>query len=116
MEERLQQFLDTSHLTSDIVNTSTQSPSVVRSPCEGGSPVVGGGSLRFIHHQVLELARDCLQKSSAKLLSAPYFHEMSENLTRLIQDVRMLSVESSLLSLSYIYTYYHCYVECTVIY
>lgn len=43
--------------------------------------------LRFVHHQVLEMARDCLNKSQNKLITSPYFYEMSENLERLLMEV-----------------------------
>lgn len=43
--------------------------------------------LRFVHHQVIEMARDCLQKSEEKLVTSRYFYEMSENLERLLTEV-----------------------------
>lgn len=43
--------------------------------------------VRFVHHQVLEMARDCLHKSQAKLITSRYFYEMSENLERLLLEV-----------------------------
>lgn len=43
--------------------------------------------VRFVHHQVLEIARDCLHKSQSKLITSQYFHEMSENLERLLTEV-----------------------------
>lgn len=42
---------------------------------------------RFVHHQVVELARDCLQKAQEKLITTRYFYELSENLERLLCDV-----------------------------
>jgi microtubule-associated serine/threonine kinase len=44
--------------------------------------------VRFVHHQVLEMARDCLHKSQSKLITSRYFYEMSENLERLLTEVR----------------------------
>lgn len=41
---------------------------------------------RFVHHQVIELAKDCLQKSKDELLTSHYFHEMSDSLDRLVTD------------------------------
>ena len=42
---------------------------------------------RFLHHQVIELARDCLLKSQEKLLNGDYFYELSEKLEKLLIDV-----------------------------
>ncbi|XP_064625162.1 microtubule-associated serine/threonine-protein kinase 3-like isoform X3 [Lineus longissimus] len=43
---------------------------------------------RFIHHQIVELARDCLQKSEEKMISSAYFYELTENLERLHIDAK----------------------------
>ena len=43
---------------------------------------------RFVHHQVLEMAKDCLQKSQEKLITSRYFYELSENLEKLLCEVR----------------------------
>ena len=43
--------------------------------------------VRFVHHQILEMARDCLQKSEEKLITSRYFYEMSENLEKLLTQV-----------------------------
>nr|DBA17715.1 TPA: hypothetical protein GDO54_016045 [Pyxicephalus adspersus] len=44
------------------------------------------GVLSFIHHQVIELARDCLAKSRDGLITSRYFYELQENLEKLLQD------------------------------
>ncbi|XP_042527174.1 microtubule-associated serine/threonine-protein kinase 3 [Dipodomys spectabilis] len=44
------------------------------------------GVLGFIHHQIVELARDCLAKSAEALVTSRYFLEMQEKLERLLQD------------------------------
>ncbi|XP_059426943.1 microtubule-associated serine/threonine-protein kinase 2 isoform X1 [Carassius carassius] len=44
------------------------------------------GVLSFIHHQVIELARDCLDKSHEGLITSRYFYELQENLEKLHQD------------------------------
>ncbi|KAM9005356.1 microtubule-associated serine/threonine-protein kinase 2 isoform 4-T4 [Sarcophilus harrisii] len=44
------------------------------------------GALSFIHHQVIELARDCLDKSRDGLITSRYFYELQENLEKLLQD------------------------------
>ncbi len=47
------------------------------------------GVLSFIHHQVIELARDCLDKSREGLITSRYFYELQENFEKLHQDVSM---------------------------
>ncbi|XP_059610760.1 microtubule-associated serine/threonine-protein kinase 3 [Phlebotomus argentipes] len=53
------------------------------------SPIV-----RFVHHQVMEMARDCLHKSHTKLITSRYFYEMTENLERLLLETKEKSPES----------------------
>lgn len=43
---------------------------------------------RFVHHQVLEMAKDCLQKSRDKVITSIYFWEMTENLEKLLSECR----------------------------
>lgn len=45
---------------------------------------------RFMHKQVLELARDCLEKALAGLITCRYFFELTEKLEKLVSDVRYL--------------------------
>jgi len=47
----------------------------------------GDGILSFVHKQIVHLAQDCLDKSENQLLSALYFHELTENLRTLCNDV-----------------------------
>ncbi|KAF0041641.1 hypothetical protein F2P81_005173 [Scophthalmus maximus] len=53
------------------------------------------GVLSFIHHQLTELSRDCLEKSREGVITSRYFYELQENLERLLQDAheRSESVE-----------------------
>uniref|UniRef100_A0A3P8UN39 non-specific serine/threonine protein kinase n=1 Tax=Cynoglossus semilaevis TaxID=244447 RepID=A0A3P8UN39_CYNSE len=44
------------------------------------------GVLSFIHHQLTELSRDCLEKSREGLITSRYFYELQENLEKLLQD------------------------------
>nr|XP_033810819.1 microtubule-associated serine/threonine-protein kinase 3 isoform X2 [Geotrypetes seraphini] len=44
------------------------------------------GVLGFIHHQVVELARDCLDKSRGALVTSRYFLELQEKLEKMLQD------------------------------
>lgn len=64
----------------------------------GGAPGDSCDSMpivRFVHHQVLEMARDCLHKSRAKLITSRYFYEMSENLERLLTETKEKSEEAA---------------------
>ncbi|KAI3368375.1 hypothetical protein L3Q82_008078 [Scortum barcoo] len=45
------------------------------------------GVLSFIHHQLIELSRDCLEKSREGLITSRYFYELQENLEKLLQDM-----------------------------
>ena len=73
MEERLQNFISCNEtLSSAASDIAADSVAIVR----------------FVHHQVLEMARDCLQKSEDKLITSRYFYEMSENLEKLLIQVR----------------------------
>lgn len=58
--------------------------------------------VRFVHHQVLEIARDCLHKSQTKLITSQYFHEMSENLERLLTETKEKSEDAANLMMSFI--------------
>lgn len=74
MEDRLSHFIN-------------ENKSIETSELCDALPIV-----RFVHHQVLEMARDCLHMSQAKLITSRYFYEMSENLERLLAEVRILSI------------------------
>lgn len=56
---------------------------------------------RFVHHQVIEMARDCLLKSQEKLISSRYFYEMSENLERLLSETKEKSPEGMITECNY---------------
>lgn len=49
------------------------------------------GVLSFIHHQLMELSRDCLQKSREGLITSRYFYELQESLEKLLHDVSLLA-------------------------
>jgi len=72
MEERLTQFIDSNLL--DELDTELD------------------GAARFVQHQVVELARDCLAKSVSKHISTSYFFELSDNLEQLLHDVSAVLV------------------------
>lgn len=65
MEERLQNFIDTHKLVDKFDYCSD-------------------GSARFIHNHIVELAKDCLEKSNNDLITTLYFNEMTDNLERLL--------------------------------
>ncbi|XP_023407987.2 microtubule-associated serine/threonine-protein kinase 3 isoform X1 [Loxodonta africana] len=52
----------------------------------GDRLALADGVLGFIHHQLVELARDCLAKSAEALITSRYFLEMQEKLERLLLD------------------------------
>ena len=55
------------------------------------SPVMeSDGAMRFVCRQIVELAKDCLGKSRENLISIGYFYELSENLEKLLKDVRVV--------------------------
>lgn len=49
------------------------------------------GVLGFIQHQLVELARDCLDKSQDGLVTSRYFVELQEKLEKLLHEVRLPS-------------------------
>ncbi|PSN47850.1 hypothetical protein C0J52_01244 [Blattella germanica] len=82
MEERLQSFIND--------NKSLDARESYENMPKDSIPIV-----RFVHHQVIEMARDCLQKSEEKLVSSRYFYEMSENLERLLSETKEKSPEAA---------------------
>lgn len=58
------------------------------------------GVLSFIHHQLIELSRDCLEKSREGLITSRYFYELQENLEKLLQDVSGTRLKSAGVPLS----------------
>jgi len=74
MEERLSQFIESNHLVELDMELD--------------------GAARFVQHQVVELARDCLTKSVSKHISVNYFCELSDNLKQLLRDVSCFTVWS----------------------
>lgn len=72
MEERLKMFIQ-EYEKFNLENIEISADAV---------PIV-----RFVNHQMLEVARDCLKKSEEKLITRCYFYEMSENLELLLAEV-----------------------------
>ncbi|XP_033213967.1 microtubule-associated serine/threonine-protein kinase 2 [Belonocnema kinseyi] len=82
MEERLTNFINE--------NKEIDEYEVVTHMTPDSLPI-----LRFVHHQVIEMARDCLQKSQEKLITTRYFYEMSENLEHLLMETKDKSLEAA---------------------
>lgn len=56
--------------------------------CSPGTALpLADGVLGFIQHQLLELARDCLDKSQNGLVTSRYFVELQEKLEKLLHEV-----------------------------
>uniref|UniRef100_A0A8C5UHC9 non-specific serine/threonine protein kinase n=1 Tax=Malurus cyaneus samueli TaxID=2593467 RepID=A0A8C5UHC9_9PASS len=68
MEERLQDII-TNHSPENILP-------------------LADGVLSFTHHQITELARDCLDKSHQGLITSRYFLELQQKLDRLLQEAQ----------------------------
>uniref|UniRef100_A0A8D2ILT7 Microtubule-associated serine/threonine-protein kinase pre-PK domain-containing protein n=1 Tax=Varanus komodoensis TaxID=61221 RepID=A0A8D2ILT7_VARKO len=69
---------------------------IIRSGSPGATPPLGDGVLGFVHHQVLELARDCLATSRGALVTARYFLELQEKLERMLRDAQERSESEEL--------------------
>ncbi|XP_076177630.1 microtubule-associated serine/threonine (MAST) protein kinase dop isoform X2 [Ptiloglossa arizonensis] len=82
MEERLTNFINE--------NKELDEYEVMANMTQDSLPI-----LRFVHHQVIEMARDCLQKSQEKLITTRYFYEMSENLEHLLMETKEKSLEAA---------------------
>uniref|UniRef100_A0A8C3RY44 non-specific serine/threonine protein kinase n=1 Tax=Chelydra serpentina TaxID=8475 RepID=A0A8C3RY44_CHESE len=57
--------------------------------CSSSSTLpLADGVLGFIHHQIIELARDCLAKSQQALITSRYFMELQEKLEKMLHDAQ----------------------------
>lgn len=77
-----------------LSNFITENSSLATNNLETASPDAAP-IIRFVHHQILEIARDCLFKSKEKLISNRYFYEMSEKLERLLTETKEKSLEAA---------------------
>ncbi|XP_078485413.1 microtubule-associated serine/threonine-protein kinase 3-like isoform X3 [Ciona intestinalis] len=75
MEEKLKQFIDSS-------SQGLQTP-------------VSDAAWSFVHHQVVKMARSCLQMSQENRITARYFFELAENLEKLIEEAHEKSAAGS---------------------
>ena len=91
MEEKLTELV--SRISTDMSGMggggATGSPS--SAPATGAATAASGierdGAGRFVAHHILEMARDCLEKSQQKLVTARYLYHLVENLEHLLADV-----------------------------
>ncbi|XP_029692921.1 microtubule-associated serine/threonine-protein kinase 3 isoform X6 [Takifugu rubripes] len=59
---------------------------VIRSSSPESVLPLADGVLGFAHHQIIELARDCLEKSRLGLITSSYFCELTDKLERLVLE------------------------------
>ncbi|CAJ1070422.1 microtubule-associated serine/threonine-protein kinase 3 isoform X4 [Xyrichtys novacula] len=59
---------------------------IIRSSSPENVLPLADGVLGFAHHQIIELARDCLEKSRLGLITSSYFCELTDKLERLVQE------------------------------
>uniref|UniRef100_A0A3Q3BEB2 Microtubule-associated serine/threonine-protein kinase pre-PK domain-containing protein n=1 Tax=Kryptolebias marmoratus TaxID=37003 RepID=A0A3Q3BEB2_KRYMA len=59
---------------------------IIRSNSPESLLPLADGVLGFAHHQIIELARDCLEKSRLGLITSSYFCELTDKLERLVQE------------------------------
>lgn len=88
MEERLKAFVEE--------NASVES-SEATAGAEGSNEPIPADAIaivRFVQHQVIELGRDCLQKSEQGLITSRYFYDMSDNLERLLTEAKDKAVDA----------------------
>uniref|UniRef100_A0A915MZ55 Iron-sulfur cluster assembly scaffold protein n=1 Tax=Meloidogyne javanica TaxID=6303 RepID=A0A915MZ55_MELJA len=85
-----------SNNTPPIITSSTISSSPLFG-CSTNSPpidtqllrLISDGATRFLHHQLCEIAADCLQKSRDDLLNCVYFCSMSVRLVETLAEAEM---------------------------
>ncbi|VDO53789.1 unnamed protein product, partial [Onchocerca flexuosa] len=113
MEEQLTQFIDENAPLSGVASLDTtlrpesicledtwdSSPntslsslisrrSVIADNLDGDSKIrlISDGAVRFLHHQIVEIANDCLSKSRDDLTNSSYFSEISQRLEAVIAE------------------------------
>ncbi|XP_016894122.1 microtubule-associated serine/threonine-protein kinase 4 isoform X5 [Cynoglossus semilaevis] len=59
---------------------------IIRSNSPENVLPLADGVLGFAHHQIIELARDCLEKSRLGLITSSYFCELTDKLERLVLE------------------------------
>ncbi|XP_051984508.1 microtubule-associated serine/threonine-protein kinase 3-like isoform X2 [Xyrauchen texanus] len=59
---------------------------VIADYCPDSAPPLADGLLGFIQHQLVELVRDCLEKSRKGLITSCYFIELQEKIENLLHE------------------------------
>ncbi|XP_051989744.1 microtubule-associated serine/threonine-protein kinase 3 isoform X2 [Xyrauchen texanus] len=59
---------------------------VIEDFCPDSAPPLADGLLGFIQHQLVELVRDCLEKSRKGLITSSYFVELQEKIENLLHE------------------------------
>ncbi|XGW07334.1 hypothetical protein V3C99_010489 [Haemonchus contortus] len=62
--------------------------------------LIGDGATRFLHHQVVEVASDCLTRSRDETISCSYFCEMSQRLDETLNEAQQKTSPASFAYLS----------------
>ena len=93
MEEKLTELVsristDMSGMGGDSGATGSPSSSPATGSATAASGIERDGAGCFVAHHILEMARDCLEKSQQKLVTARYLYNLVENLEHLLADVR----------------------------
>ena len=90
MEEKLSDLV--ARISADMSGGTTGSP-LSESAAASGSSIAAteierDGAGRLVAHHILDMARDCFEKSQQKLVTARYLYHLVENLEHLLADVR----------------------------
>ncbi|CAI4221489.1 unnamed protein product [Auanema sp. JU1783] len=62
--------------------------------------LLGDGATRFLHHQIVEIASDCLARSIEDSITCSYFCEMSQRLDETLNEAQQKTCQDSLTFLS----------------
>ncbi|EYC00146.1 hypothetical protein Y032_0117g636 [Ancylostoma ceylanicum] len=62
--------------------------------------LIGDGATRFLHHQIVEVASDCLARSRDETISCSYFCEMSQRLDETLNEAQQKTSPESFAYLS----------------
>uniref|UniRef100_A0A914ZQV2 non-specific serine/threonine protein kinase n=2 Tax=Parascaris univalens TaxID=6257 RepID=A0A914ZQV2_PARUN len=73
-----------SHSRRSLIVSASDQPGVD----SGLLRLIADGATRFIHHQIVEIASDCLSKSRDDVITCAYFCEMSQRLEETLTEAR----------------------------
>ncbi|KFD50184.1 hypothetical protein M513_08929 [Trichuris suis] len=86
MEEQLSAFIKENCIDASSMLANNE-------PSKQLLSIISDGCARFVHHQIVELASDCLTKSEQDLISSAYFYEMTENLQCILEEAKVKAIE-----------------------